>query len=267
MKKLLLVVVFVLLLVSGCSRKNTIDDKVIVVGASTTPHAEILELCRPYLEEAGYELKIVEYTDYVIPNLSLASGDLDANFFQHQPYLTQFNESNGTDLSSVLAVHFEPLGLYQGTGEELANIEAGSTIAVANDATNCARALYLLAQQGLITIDSSKGLLATEQDITSNPKNLVITALEAASIPAQLAGFDYAVINGNVALASGIDQNKRLATEDPESLAATIYANIVVVRTGDEEAPAIAALVAALEQDLIATYILETYGGLVLPVD
>ncbi|MFA6890322.1 MAG: MetQ/NlpA family ABC transporter substrate-binding protein, partial [Bacilli bacterium] len=234
MKKLLIAICLVCLLTVGCAKKNSIDDKKLIVGATTTPHAEILELCRSYIEAAGYEFEIVEYTDYVLPNLSLWNGDLDANFFQHQPYLTQFNESNHTQLSSVLAVHFEPLGLYRGLGEPLATIAEGSRIAIPNDATNCARALHLLSQLGLIDINTSKGLLATENDITSNPKNLQVIALEAASIPSQLVGFDYGVINGNYALSSGISLTSLLATENPESLAADTYANIVAVKTGNE---------------------------------
>ncbi|MDD4213041.1 MAG: MetQ/NlpA family ABC transporter substrate-binding protein [Bacilli bacterium] len=267
MKKLLIALCFICLLTVGCAKKNSIDDNRIIVGASPSPHAEILELCRPFIEEAGYELVIVEYTDYVLPNTSLWNGDLDANFFQHQPYLTQFNESNKTDLSSVLAVHFEPLGLYRGLGQPLESIASGSRIAIPNDATNCARALHLLAQLGLIQIDTQKGLLATENDITFNPISLQIIALEAASIPAQLVGFDYGVINGNYVLSSGINISTLLATEDPNSLAAETYANILVVKTGNEQSASIQVLIDALSQNLIAEYILSHYNGLVLPVE
>lgn len=266
MKKLIIIVSLLLCGLVGCGKKNTINDKVLIVGASTAPHAQILEVCRPYIEEAGYELKIIEYTDYVLPNLSLQDGSLDANFFQHQPYLSQFNTSNKTNLNAVLAVHFEPLGLYRGLGNSLANIPQGSRIAIPNDATNCARALNLLAQLNLIEIDSTKGLLATENDITDNPYNLSFTALEAAAIPAQLANFAYGVINGNYALSSGVDLDRLLATEDPTSLAALTYANIVAVKEGNEESACIKVLVAALSQKIISDYILDNYEGLVLPL-
>ena len=163
-------------------------------------------------------------------------------------------------------MHFEPLGIYRGLASNLSTITKGSRIAIPNDTTNCARALYLLAQLGLIEIDQTKGLLASENDITSNPYEIVITALEAASIPAQLVSFEYGIINGNYALSSGIELTRLLATEDPNSLAATTYANIIAIKEGHETKPAIKVLVSALSQAIVATYILDTYNGLVLPV-
>jgi D-methionine transport system substrate-binding protein len=267
MKKILSLILLLLVVVlTGCTR-NTIDDKKIVVGASPTPHAEILELTREYLLSKGYELEIIEFTEYVLPNKALSSGELDANFFQHIPYLKQYNLDNKVDLVDVLKVHFEPIGVYKGKGNSFENIQEGSTIAIPNDTTNCARALQLLAQLGLITVDTSKGLLATEADILLNPKNLKFTALEAASIPAQLPYFDFAVINGNYAIGANISTDKLVATEDSASLAAQTYANVIVVKSENANSEAIKVLIEALKQDFIKEYILNNYKGLVLPIE
>ncbi len=195
MKKiLLLITLFVALSLTACSAK---EDKVIRVGASPAPHAEILEVIKPLVEAKGYTLEIVEYTDYVFPNTNVEEGELDANYFQHVPYLDYFNEKNGTHIVSVLAVHFEPLGLYPGKTNTLAEIQDGAKIAIPNDATNEARALALLESLGLITIDPAKTAEATILDITSNPHNLQFIEIVAENLVVTLPDVDFAVINGN----------------------------------------------------------------------
>lgn len=267
MKKITLTILFLafLFVFAACGSKADIDDKVIVVGASPVPHAVLLETIREALEEQGYTLQIVEFTDYVLPNSALASRELDANFFQHQPYLTSFNENNGTNLVSAGAIHFEPLGIYAGTKSNIDNLPQGTKVAIPNDATNRARALLLLEANGLITLPASADLSVTVQDIVTNPFGLDIVELEAAGIPARLNDVGLAVINGNYAINAGITE-KRIVSESPESLAATTYANIVVVRSGDESKPAILALIAALQSDAVRQAIAEQYPGAVFPV-
>jgi D-methionine transport system substrate-binding protein len=268
MKKLvkcLIISLISLLVVSGCKAKNTINDKTIVVGASPSPHAEILNQVKADLEAEGYTLKIVEFTDYVLPNLATNTGELDANFFQHQPYLDSFNEMKGTDLISVGAIHYEPLGFYSLKHDAYDNLD-NTKIAVPDDTTNCARALLLLDTLGIITVDKAKGFLATEDDITANPHNVDIVALEAASLPSQLPYMDYAVINGNYVLSSGLSiSDTILAKEDAESVAATTYANILVVKKGNENAECIKALLEALTSQKVKDYITNNYNGAVLP--
>lgn len=266
MKKGLLVLVFgLLVLLVGCGPKNTIEDTNIVVAASSTPHALILEQARAYIESEGYTLEIRTFNDYVIPNTITQDGEVDANFFQHLPYLLNFNDKNNTQLASVLAVHFEPLGIYAGKKSTLETLE-NAKIGIANDASNGARGLLLLAANNIITVDSTKGLNITVNDITENPYNVEIVELEAAAIPAALADLDFGIINGNYALSSNIDSTKLLASEDANSLAASTFANIIVVKEGNEDADAIQVLIAALSQENIQTYIIETFGHLVVPV-
>lgn len=200
-----------------------------------------------------------------MPNTALEDGELDANFFQHQPYLTDFNEKNGTKLVSAAAIHFEPLGIYGGKTADLADLPEGAQIAVPNDTTNEARALWLLQAQGIIEVDEQAGLEATKQDITSNPKNVEIVEMEAAQLPRALADVDFAVINGNYAVAAEI-ADQVLVTEDKDSEAAKQYANIVAVREGDENREDIKALVEALQSDEVKAYIEETFGSTVIPV-
>ena len=271
---LALVLTFSLVALSACGDKTTddknaaaSDDKVITVGASATPHAEILEQIKQALADEGYELKIVTYDDYVLPNQALADGTLDANYFQHKPYLDSFNEENGTHLVSVGAVHYEPFGIYPGKSDDLANIADGATIAVPNDTTNEARALQLLAAQGLITVRDGAGLTATVNDITDNPHNLQIKEIEAAQLPRTVQDVDFAVINGNYAMEAGFSVGKdALATEDASSEAAQTYANVLVVKEGRENDPAIQALYAALTSDKVKDYINSTYDGAVVPI-
>lgn len=249
----------------GAQKQGSVKEGSIVVGASPSPHAQILEAVSEQLAQKGYQLEIKEFTDYIMPNTALEDGELDANFFQHQPYLTDFNEKNGTKLVSAAAIHFEPLGIYGGKTADLADLPEGAQIAVPNDTTNEARALWLLQAQGIIEVDEQAGLEATKQDITSNPKNVEIVEMEAAQLPRALADVDFAVINGNYAVAAEI-ADQVLVTEDKDSEAAKQYANIVAVREGDENREDIKALVEALQSDEVKAYIEETFGSTVIPV-
>ena len=247
---------------------DTTETVTLKVAASPTPHAEILEQVKPILAEQGIDLVITEYGDYIVPNTAVDEGDEDANYFQHTPYLEQFNAENGTDLVSVGKIHYEPMGIYAGKTASLEELPDGATIAVPNDATNEARALQLLAAQGLIEIDPEAGLNATPNDITSNPKNLEFTELDAAMIPNTIEEFDLNVINSNYALQAGLNPAEdALASEDAASDAAQTYANIVAVKAGHENDPAIVALVDALHSEEIQEFINTTYAGSVLPID
>lgn len=237
----------------------------LTIGASPSPHAEILESVKEQLKADGIDLVITEFTDYVMPNKALASKDLDANYFQHLPYLTDFNAKNKTDLVSAVAVHFEPLGIYPGKTAGVADIKDGATIAVPNDTTNEARALGLLAAQGLFTLKAGVGLEATPKDIESNPKNIKFVELAAEQIPTSLANVDLAVINGNYALPAGLI-DKVLVVEDPKSEAAQKFANIIAVRAESKDDPRIAALVKALTSDTTRKFIEGKYGVTVVPV-
>lgn len=247
---------------------DTAETVTLKVAASPTPHAEILEQVKPILAEQGIDLVITEYGDYIVPNTAVDEGDEDANYFQHTPYLEQFNAENGTDLVSAGKIHYEPMGIYAGKTASLEELPDGATIAVPNDATNEARALQLLAAQGLIEIDPEAGLNATPNDITSNPKNLEFTELDAAMIPNTIEEFDLNVINSNYALQAGLNPAEdALASEDASSDAAQTYANIVAVKAGHENDPAIVALVDALHSEEIQEFINTTYAGSVLPID
>lgn len=252
---------------SSTETNQTTDAKEatkIVIGASTSPHAEILEAAKPLLEEKGYELEIKEFSDYVIPNTALENKELDANYFQHQPYLDDFNANNGTHLVSVAAIHYEPLGIYAGKSSSLTEIKEGAKIAVPNDTTNEARALLLLETQGLIKLDSNAGLAATAKDIIENPHQIEIVEIEAAQLVRTLQDVDFAVINGNYALQGGLNVNDALAKEESDSVAAQTYANVLVVREGDETREDIQALVEVLQSKEIADFIDEKYQGSVV---
>ncbi len=241
----------------------------IVVGASPAPHAEILEAIKPVLAEQGYDLEIVEFTDYVQPNLALEDGSLDANYFQHVPYLDDFNAENGTSIVPLVAVHFEPFGIYAGKTASLDALKDGAQIAVPNDTTNEARALLLLEAQGLIKLKADAGLKATINDIEENPKKLKIVEIEAAQLPRSLADVDIAAINGNYAIEAGLNAaTDALAREEVGSLSATTYANILAVRAGDEGREELKALAAALTSDVVKKFIVDTYaeGANVVPV-
>lgn len=269
MKKLglvLLIGVLGMALFTGCTAKGS-DEKTIVVGASPTPHGEILAVAGEVLKEEGYTLEVKEFTDYVQPNLTLENKELDANFFQHLPYLEDFNAKNNTNLVSAGAVHYEPLGLYPGKIKNLDAIVDGSTIAIPNDTTNEARALLLLETIGLIKVDPNVGLEATPKDVIENPKNISFKELEAAQLARSLQDVDLAVINGNYAIEAGLNVGTdAIAKEEKDSLAAQTYANIVAVRSGDENSDKTVALMKALTSEKVKTYIEDTYQGAVVPI-
>lgn len=246
--------------------KTDAELEKIVVGASPAPHAEILEACKSVLAEKGYELEIKEYVDYVQPNLALDEGAIDANYFQHFPYLEQFNAERGTKLVSAGAIHYEPFGIYAGKTASLEELQDGAKVAVPNDTSNEARALLLLEAEGLIKLKEDAGLTATKKDIVENPKNLDIFEMEAAQIPRSLSSVEIAVINGNYAIDAGLQVSDALATEDSASLAATTYGNVVAVQEGREKDPAILALIDALTSEEVKAYMEETYGGAVVPL-
>lgn len=247
------------------AEETTTEDKTIKVGASPTPHAEILEQAKAILEKEGYTLEIVEYNDYVLPNTALDTGDLDANYFQHQPYLDDFNKENGTDIVSAGSIHFEPFGIYAGKTKSIEELKEGATVAVPNDATNEARALLLLEAQGLIKLKADAGLSATKLDIEENKLNLNIEEIEAAQIARALPDVDLAAINGNYAIQGGLSVTDALATEEADSLAATTYANIIAVNAGNETSEKVQALVKALQSEEIRKFIEEKYSGAVVP--
>ena len=232
------------------------------VAASPTPHAEILEQCVPILAEQGIDLQIHEYSDYVVPNTAVEEGDEDANYFQHVPYLDNFNAENGTHLVSVAGVHIEPMGIYAGKPASLDALADGASVAVPNDVTNEARALLLLEAQGLIKLSDDAGLDATPNDIVENPKNLTFTELEAAMVPTVLSEVDIAVINSNYALQNELNPvEDSLAIESSDSP----YVNVLVVKEGNESNEAIQALVEALHSDTVRAFIEQTYAGAVVP--
>ena len=241
---------------------DTAGTVTLTVAASPTPHAEILEQCVPILAEQGIELVVNEYSDYVVPNTAVEDGDEDANFFQHLPYLEEFNETRGTHLVSVAGVHIEPMGIYAGQTASLEDLPDGAVIAIPNDATNEGRALLLLESQGLITLDDSSNLTATPNNIVDNPKNLEFQELEAATIPSVLADVDLAIINSNYALGADLNPTTdALAIESSDSP----YVNVLVVKEGNENNEAVQALVEALHSDTIRDFITESYGGAVVP--
>ena len=239
----------------------------LTVGATPNPHAEILAQVKDDLAAEGIDLVVKEYSDYVVPNTAVEEGDLDANYFQHTPYMEKFNEENGTHLVSVGKIHYEPMGIYPGLTKTLEELPDGATIAVPNDATNEARALQLLAAQGLIELKEDAGLNATPNDITSNPNNLQFKELEAAMLPQTASEVDLSVINSNFAMEGGMNPaTDSLASEDADSEAAQTFANIIAVKEGHENDPAIQALVKALQSDKVKEYIEKTYSGAVVAV-
>lgn len=252
--------VFLAALVSVCVA-STAFAGVLRVGASPSPHAEILSQVVDDLKAKGVELKIVEFTDYVTPNIALSDGDLDANYFQHLPYLHSFCADRGLKLHSDATIHVEPMGLFSKKIAKIADLKDGSLIAIPNDPTNCGRALLLLQSAGYIKLAEGVGLTATELDIEENPHGFKFRSLEAAQLPRSLDDVDAAVINGNYALPAGFNPAEDgLIVEGAESP----YANVIAVRDGDTN-PDIAALIAALQSEKVANYIRETYKGGALP--
>ena len=244
------------------------EDKTITVAASATPHAEILEQAKPLLEEQGWDLEVTVFDDYVQPNLVVESGDFDANYFQHIPYLENFNEEQGTHLVNAGGIHYEPFGIYPGTKSTLDELEYGDTIAVPNDTTNEARALLLLEANGVIKLKEDAGLTATVKDIEENPHNVEIQELEAAQVPRVKDEVAFVVLNGNYALQAGFSVAKdAIAYETSDSEAAKTYVNVIAVKEGNENSDKIKALVSVLKSDEIKNYITETYDGAVIPFE
>lgn len=240
-------------------------DKTIKVAASPTPHAEILNSVADALAEEGWTLEVIEFDDYVQPNVATTDGDVDANYFQHVPYLDQYNAENGTDLVAVGNVHYEAMGVYKGQKQSLDELADGDKIGVPNDVTNEARALQLLAANGVITLKDGVGLEATKVDIVDNPKNIEIVELEAATIPASLPDLAFGVINANYALGAGLTTDDAVAYEAEDSEAAETYVNVIVVNAGNENSEKTQALVKAIQTDAVKDFILNTYNGAVQP--
>lgn len=240
----------------------------ITVAATSVPHAEILEAAKPLLAAQGWELEVTEFTDYVQPNEVVESGDIDANYFQHITYMESQNEEKGMHLVDAGDIHYEPLGIYPGKQNDLSAISDGAEIAVPNDTTNEARALLLLQEQGLITLDEAAGITATVNDITENPHNIEFVELAAEQIPRSLPDFDFAVINGNYALQAGLNASTdALAVETSDSEAVQKYVNVVAVREGNENNEGVKALVEVLKSDEIKQFIEDTYQGSVVPYE
>lgn len=247
---------------------NAEDDKTITVAASATPHAEILEQAAPLLEEEGWKLDVTVFEDYVQPNLVVDSGDFDANYFQHIPYLDDFNEEHGTSLVNAGGIHYEPFGIYPGTKEDLSELEEGDVIAVPNDTTNEARALLLLQDNGVIKLKDGVGLEATARDIEENPNNVEIQELEAAQVSRVAEEVAFVVLNGNYALQAGYSVSKdAVAYEKSDSEAAQTYVNVIAVQEGNEDSDKIKALVDVLKSDEIKDFITENYDGAVIPFE
>ncbi|HHY46663.1 MAG TPA: MetQ/NlpA family ABC transporter substrate-binding protein [Firmicutes bacterium] len=235
----------------------------IKVGATPVPHAEILEVVKPVLEKQGINLVIIEFTDYVRPNLALADGELDANYFQHIPYLEDFSKEHKLDLTWIAKVHIEPMGIYSKKVKSLADLKNGAWIGIPNDTTNGGRALLLLQTAGIIELKKGVGATGTPFDIVKNPKNVRIKELEAAQLPRALNDLDAAVINGNFAIEAGfVPTRDALALEGAESP----YVNVLAVRTEDKDNPALKKLASALRSKEVKDFILEKYSGGVVPV-
>ena len=247
---------------AGDTAKTTLT-----VAASPSPHAEILnDFAAPKLAEQGIELKVKEYTDYILPNQDTTSGAVDANYFQHINYLNNYNDENGTDLVNAGKIHFEPMGVFAGKSSDLKNIADGAKIAVPNDPTNEGRALLILQDQGLIKLSDDAGITATKNDIVENPHNIEIVEQEAASLPATLQDSDFAVINGNYAIDAGLSLKDAVASEDPQSdVIQKEYANIICTTSDKKDDKAIKALVDVLQTDDFKKYLDETFDGAVLP--
>ena len=253
---------------SGATNTPSGELETITVGATSTPHGEILEAVRGELESLGYDLEVVIFNDYVLPNASLADGDLDANYFQHGPFLETYNAENGTDLVNAAAIHYEPMGIYPGSKTSLDELAEGDTIAIPNDGSNETRALLLLQDLGYITlaagIDASSN--ATVLDIVDNPLNLNILEMAAENISNSLPDVAFGIINGNYALQADLTGDDALASESADSDAAQTYANIVACRNGDESSDKIQALITALTSETCREYIESTYNGAVVPI-
>ena len=264
----LLAIAALAVLLTGCGSSNSSDneDTTIRVGASITPHSEILNEAKPILAEEGINLEVVEIEDVITPNTGVAEGTLDANFFQHQPYLDDFNSQNGTNLVSIGAVHYEPLGIYSEKLTSLSDIEDGAQIAVPNNVTNEARALLLLEQEGVITLKAGVGIEATVNDIEDNPHHIEIVEVDPSQLANSLKDVTAAVINGNYALEGGLSISDALAVEADDSVAAKTYENIVVTTEENKDNPALLRLVEVLQSNEIKDFINSNYKGAVVPI-
>ena len=251
---------------SQTSETSSEETVTIKVGANITPHSEILEQAKPILEEQGINLEVVKIEDSVTPNTGVIDGSLDANYFQHVPYLEQFNKENGSDLVSIGAIHYEPFGIYAGKTTSLENLPDGAVVAVPNNVTNEARALLLLEQEGILTLKSDAGINATVEDITDNPKNIEFKELAPEQLVAALPDVDIAVINGNYAIEGGLHVKEALAVEANDGLAATTYGNIIATTPDKAKNEALLKLVEVLQSEEISTFIEENYEGAVVPL-
>ena len=253
---------------AGCKKKAKADDTktVIKVGANITPHSEILEVAKPILAEKGITLEIVKLEDSITPNTGVTEGSLDANYFQHVPYLEQYNKENGTDLVSIGAIHYEPFGIYAGKTKDLKDLPDGATVAVPNNVTNEARALLLLDQEGIIKLKADAGITATVEDIEENPKNIKFKELAPEQLVAALPDVDIAVINGNYAIEGGLHVSQALAVEKNDGLAAQTYGNIIATSPTKKDDPNLKALVEVLEGPEVKKFIEEKYDGAVVPL-
>jgi D-methionine transport system substrate-binding protein len=250
------------------STDTAAEGGTIKVAASATPHAEILEEAKKILADEGWDLEIKIFDDYVMPNEVVESGEFDANYFQHVPYLESFNNEKGTHLVNAGGIHYEPFGIYPGTKSDLSELADGDTIAVPNDTTNEARALLLLQDNGIITLKEGAGLEATVNDIAENPHNVKIEELAAEQVARVAPEVAFVVLNGNYALQAGFSVAKdALAYEASDSEAAKTYVNIIAVKEGHENDPGIQALVKVLKSDKIKQYINDTYDGAVIPFE
>ena len=266
MKKIIAIALVLVMALSLAACGGSADEKTITIAASSTPHAEILAVAKEVLAADGWTLEVVEYADYVVPNTVVDDGEMDANYFQHQPYLDTFNAENGTKLVSVAAIHYEPFGIYTGTKDAIDGLAEGDKIAVPNDGSNRARAL-LLEAEGLIVLKEGVGMEATVLDIVENPMSLEIVEMEAAQIAGVRDSVALAVINGNYALLAGLNVSKdAIASEDAASISAQTYANILVVKEGNEATEKTEALKAALFSDEVKAFINDTYSGAVVPI-
>lgn len=272
MKKLtalLLTGVLAVSVLSGCGasgKSASGKGGKITVAASATPHAEILEQAKPLLAEQGYELEVTIFDDYVQPNNVVESEEFDANYFQHIPYLNEFNEEQGTHLVNAGGIHYEPFGIYPGTKSDLSQLADGDEIAVPNDTTNEARALLLLEANGVLKLKDGAGLTATVNDIESYSKQIKIVELQAESVKEAIPDAAFVVLNGNYALEAGLSVGKdSLAYEAQDSEAAATYVNVIAVKEGHENDDKIKALVDVLKSDAIVKYINDTYDGAVVP--
>lgn len=253
-----------LTLLSACGGKQNTTIK---VGASPTPHAEILEKAKEILAKDGVTLEVVSYDDYVLPNNNVEDGQLDANYFQHITYMNNFNANNGTHLVSVAGLHYEPFGIYAGKTASLDALADGAVVAIPNDPPNGGRALLLLQEQGLIKLKDGSGLEPRLDDVAENPKHLDIKELEAKLLTTTLQDVDIAIINGNYAIGAGLKFSEALAVESPDGIAGTAYVNVLAVKEGREKDEAILKLVEALKSDEVRQFIDEKYAGGVVVVD